>query len=115
MFKTAMLTIDGSETSRRAVPALVRAIEPQTEVTVLEVVDSLQLMLARTTPAGYPMFNAGPALAEQAAEAQRIEAEGHGGAPAQPGAADQPERSTASTDKLIAKKRTAQCGCMRAT
>ncbi len=32
-------------------------------------------------------------------------ASGHGEAPAQPDARDQPERSFASTDKLIARKR----------
>lgn len=81
MFQSALLTIDGSETSLRALPALLQAIDPkQTEVTVLEVIDSVQLMMAHTTPAGFPMY-AGGALgvevAEQAVEQQRAEAERH--------------------------------------
>jgi nucleotide-binding universal stress UspA family protein len=81
MFQSALLTIDGSETSLRALPALLQAIEPkQTEVTVLEVIDSVQLMMAHTTPAGFPMYAGGVLgveVAEQAVEQQRAEAERH--------------------------------------
>jgi len=81
MFKSALFTIDGSDTALGALPALLRAIDPQqTEVTVLQVIDSVQLMLAHTTPAGFPMYAGGRVdveVAEQAVAAQREEAEGH--------------------------------------
>ena len=77
MFKNALFTIDGSPTALGALPALLRAIEPQqTKVTVLEVIDSVDLIIAHTTPAGYPIYAAtGVDLAEQAVTAQREEAE----------------------------------------
>lgn len=81
MFKSALFTIDGSNTALGALPALLRAIDPQqTEVTVLQVIDSVQLMLAHTTPAGFPMYAGGRVdveVAEQAVGAQREEAETH--------------------------------------
>jgi nucleotide-binding universal stress UspA family protein len=81
MFTSALFTIDGSKTALGAMPALLRAIDPrQTEVTVLEVIDSVPLILAHTTPAGFPMY-AGTGvdvdIAEQAIAAQRTEAEDH--------------------------------------
>lgn len=79
MFKKALLTVDGSDISLGAVPALLRAIEPQfTEVTVLEVIDNVELILAHTTPAGYTIY-AAPRVdfAEETVAAQRTEAEAH--------------------------------------
>ncbi len=79
MFQSALFTIDGSKTALSALPGLLRAIDPeQTEVTVLQVVDSVQLMLAHTTPAGFPMYAGGGVdvdVAEQAVSGQREEAE----------------------------------------
>lgn len=81
MFRSALFTIDGSETALGALPALLSAIDPQqTEVTVLQVIDSVQLMLAHTTPAGFPMYAGGSVdvdVAEQAVAGQRQEAEAH--------------------------------------
>lgn len=79
MFKSALLTVDGSDIALGAVPALLRAIEPQgTEVTILEVIDSVELILQHTTPAGYPVYAAPRAdLAEQAVATQRADAEAH--------------------------------------
>lgn len=81
MFRSALFTIDGSDTALGALPALLSAIDlDQTEVTVLQVVDSVQLMLAHTTPAGFPMYAGGGVdieVAEQAVAGQREEAEAH--------------------------------------
>jgi len=81
MFHSALFTIDGSRTALGALPALLRAIDPQqTEVTALQVIDSVQLMLAHTTPAGFPMYAGGGVdvdVAEQAVAGQRSEAEAH--------------------------------------
>ena len=81
MFHSALFTIDGSKTALGALPALLSAIDPQqTEVTALQVIDSVQLMLAHTTPAGFPMYAGGGVdvdVAEQAVAGQRTEAEAH--------------------------------------
>ena len=81
MFRSALFTIDGSRTALGALPALLQAIDPeQTEVTVVQVIDSVQLMLAHTTPAGFPMYAGGGVdveIAEQAVTGQREEAEAH--------------------------------------
>jgi len=77
MFHTALFTIDGSRTALGALPGQLRAIDPQqTEVTALQVIDSVQLVLAHTTPAGYPIYGGvDVAVAEQAVAGQRTEAE----------------------------------------
>ena len=77
MFRSALFTIDGSKTALGAFPALLRAIDPQqTEVTALQVIDSVQLVLAHTTPAGYPIYGGVDVnVAEQAVAGQRTEAE----------------------------------------
>ncbi len=81
MFRSALFTIDGSDTALGALPALLSAIDlEQTEVTALQVIDSVQLMLAHTTPAGFPMYAGGGVdieVAEQAVAGQREEAEAH--------------------------------------
>ena len=81
MFRSVLFTIDGSTTALGALPALLQAIDPQqTEVTALQVIDSVQLMLAHTTPAGFPMYAGGSVdvdVAEAAVTGQRQEAETH--------------------------------------
>lgn len=79
MFRSVLFTIDGSTTALGALPALLQAIDQQqTEVTALQVIDSVPLMLAHTTPAGFPMYAGGRVdleVAETAVTGQRQQAE----------------------------------------
>ena len=80
MYQNALVTTDGSDTARAAFPHVAKIVEPGGAVTVVEVIDEIGRVLARTTPAGFELsgMNAFDAdIAEQIVAAQRREAEKH--------------------------------------
>ncbi|MFA7248619.1 MAG: universal stress protein [Dehalococcoidia bacterium] len=80
MYKNALVTTDGSETAGAALPHVARVVDPDGNVTVVEVIDEIGRVLARTTPAGFDLAGMGALdaeIAEQIVAAQREEAERH--------------------------------------
>jgi len=77
MFKTVLFAVDGSDSALGAMPALLQAVDlEQTDIVVLQVIDSVQGILAHEVPP--PIGAVGGA--EQAVAAERASAEAHLGA-----------------------------------
>jgi len=80
MYQNVLVTTDGSDTARAALPHVARVADPSGKVTIVEVIDEIGRVLARTTPAGFDLAGMGALdadLAEQIVAAQREEAEKH--------------------------------------
>ena len=80
MYQNALLTTDGSDTARAAFMHVAQVVEAGGTVTVVEVIDEIGRVLARTTPAGFDlsgMSTLDADIAEQIVAAQREEAEKH--------------------------------------
>ena len=80
MYRNAIVTTDGSDTAAAALPHVARVVDPAGTVTVVEVIDEIGRVLARTTPAGFDLAGMGALdaeIAEQIVAAQREEAEKH--------------------------------------
>jgi nucleotide-binding universal stress UspA family protein len=80
MYQNALVTTDGSETARAAIPHVAKIVDPAGKVLVVEVIDEIGRVLARTTPAGFDLAGMGAfdaEIAEQIVAAQREEAEKH--------------------------------------
>ena len=80
MYQNAMVTTDGSDTARAALQHVAQVVAPTGKVTVVEVIDEIGRVLARTTPAGFDLAGMGAfdaEIAEQIVAAQREEAEKH--------------------------------------
>ena len=80
MYSHALVTTDGSEIASAALGHVPNVVGPEGRVTVVEVVDTIGQVLAKTTPAGFEL--AGTALldtniAETIVTTQREEAEAH--------------------------------------
>ena len=80
MYQNALVTTDGSDTARAALPHVAKVADPNGTVVVVEVIDEIGRVLARTTPAGFDLAGMGAfdaEIAEQIVAAQREEAEKH--------------------------------------
>lgn len=80
MYQNALVTTDGSDTARAALPHVAKVADPNGKVVVVEVIDEIGRVLARTTPAGFDLAGMGSFdadIAEQIVAAQREEAEKH--------------------------------------
>lgn len=80
MYRNALVTTDGSETAAAALPHVAKVVDPAGTVTIVEVIDEIGRVLARTTPAGFDLAGMGALdaeIAEQIVAAQREEAEQH--------------------------------------
>ena len=80
MYRNAIVTTDGSDTAAAALPHVARVVDPAGTVTVVEVIDEIGRVLARTTPAGFDLAGMGALdaeIAEQIVAAQRDEADQH--------------------------------------
>ncbi len=79
MYRNALVATDGSETASAVVPHVRHVLDPEGTVTVIEVIDDVAHVFARTTPAGYELGGVmmAPDLAEQVVQSQREAAERH--------------------------------------
>lgn len=80
MYQNALRTTDGSDTARAALPHVAKVVDPNGKVTIVEVIDEIGRVLARTTPAGFDLSGMGALdadLAEQIVASQREEAQKH--------------------------------------
>jgi len=78
MYQNAIVTTDGSEVAAVAMKHVPQVLSPDGRVTVVEVVDSVGQVLAKTTPAGFELAAMTDGrLAEEIVEAQRAEAASH--------------------------------------
>lgn len=79
MYRNALVTTDGSATAASVLAHVVQVVAPDGAVTVVEVIDDVARILAKTTPAGFEFGggSVGVQIAEEAVAAQRGEAEGH--------------------------------------
>ena len=80
MYQNALLTTDGSETAQAAFSHVAKIADPGGTVTVVEVIDEIGRVLAKTTPAGFDLAGMGAFdadIAEQIVASQREEAEKH--------------------------------------
>jgi nucleotide-binding universal stress UspA family protein len=80
VYQRALLTTDGSEVAQAAFEQVKQVVDPGGSVTVVQVVDDVAHVLARTTPAGFEFgstaaFDA--RVAEEVVGAQRAAAEEH--------------------------------------
>ncbi|MSQ30926.1 MAG: universal stress protein [Dehalococcoidia bacterium] len=78
MYQNAIITTDGSDVAASALKHAPQVVAPDGRIVVVEVVDSVGQVLAKTTPAGFElggMVDAG--LAEEIVAAQRGEAQKH--------------------------------------
>ncbi len=80
MYQNALLTTDGSETARAAFPHVAQIVDPAGSVTIVQVIDEIARVLAKTTPAGFDLAGLGmmdAGIAEQIVAQQRLDAEQH--------------------------------------
>lgn len=80
MYQNALVTTDGSDTARAALPHVAQVVDPAGKVVIVEVIDEIGRVLARTTPAGFDLAGMGAFdadIAEQVVASQRAEAEKH--------------------------------------
>jgi nucleotide-binding universal stress UspA family protein len=78
VYRNILVTTDGSDLAAAALPHAARILAPGGRVTVVEVIDDIGRIIARTTPAGFEFGSAfSPDIARQVVEAQRRAAEGH--------------------------------------
>lgn len=81
MYHNALVTTDGSVTAAAAFPHVAHVLAPDGRVTVVEVIDTVGQVLARTNPAGFELAGAlgvlDADLAGTLIETQREEAERH--------------------------------------
>ena len=80
MYQNALVTTDGSDTARAALPHVAKVVDPSGKVVIVEVIDEIGRVLARTTPAGFDLAGMGAfdaEIAEQIVASQREEAEKH--------------------------------------
>jgi nucleotide-binding universal stress UspA family protein len=79
MYRNALLATDGSETARAVFPHVRQILDPEGTVTVVEVIDDVAHIFARTTPAGFEFGTAAldVEIAEKVVAAQRTAAEEH--------------------------------------
>ena len=80
MYQNALLTTDGSETAQAAFSHVAKIVDPGGTVTVVQVIDEIGRVLAKTTPAGFDLAGMGAFdadIAEQIVASQREEAEKH--------------------------------------
>lgn len=80
MYQNAMVTTDGSDTANTVLPHVAKVAEATGAVTIVEVIDEIGRVLARSTPAGFDMMSSGALsadIAEQIVASQRREAEQH--------------------------------------
>ena len=80
MYRNALLTTDGSATAAAAFAHVAKVVDPDGTVTVVQVVDEIGRVLAKTTPAGFDltgMNSIDSDLAEQIVASQRDDAEKH--------------------------------------
>ncbi len=80
MYQNALVTTDGSETARAALEHVAKVVDPNGTVVIVEVIDEIGRVLARTTPAGFDLAGMGAfdaEIAEQIVASQREEAEKH--------------------------------------
>lgn len=79
MYQNALLATDGSNVARSVFQHVLQVVDPEGSVVVVEVIDDIAQVFARSTPAGFEIgaagYNAG--LAEEVVAAQRAAAEGH--------------------------------------
>ncbi|MDA1009980.1 MAG: universal stress protein [Chloroflexi bacterium] len=79
MYRNALLATDGSDTARLVFQHVAQIVEPEGEIVVVEVIDDIARVFARTTPAGFELgsasYNAN--MAEEVVAAQRAAAEEH--------------------------------------
>lgn len=80
MYRNALVATDGSATASSIFPQVPQVVDPEGSVTVIEVIDDIARVFARTTPAGFE-FAMGSAYDDDVAEsivaAQRAAAEQH--------------------------------------
>lgn len=80
MYQNALVTTDGSDTARAAFVQVAKVVDPSGKVVVVEVIDEIGRVLARTTPAGFDLAGMGSFdadIATQIVAAQREDAEKH--------------------------------------
>ncbi len=80
MYRNGLVATDGSQTAAAVFEHVHRVVDPNGSVTVVEVIDDVAHIFARTTPAGFE-FGMGaaydPQIAETIVAAQRAAAEQH--------------------------------------
>ena len=79
MYRNALVATDGSNVARSVFAHVPQVVEADGQVLVIEVVDDIAHVFARSTPAGFEIGAMGydPGLAEQVVEAQRAAATKH--------------------------------------
>ena len=80
MYRTALVTTDGSSIAEAVFRQVREVVDPQGTVVVVEVIDDPARVLTRTTSAGFEYgmgSTVGPDLIDQVIAAQRSEAETH--------------------------------------
>lgn len=79
MYQNALVATDGSEIAAAMLKHVAQVVDPQGKVTVIEVVDDIGQIFARTTPAGFEFGASGmdPTLSDSIVKAQRQTAEQH--------------------------------------
>lgn len=80
MYRNALVATDGSKIASSVLEHVSKVVDPDGTVRIVEVIDDVAHIFARTTPAGFE-FGMGaaydPEVAESIVEAQRQAAEGH--------------------------------------
>ncbi len=73
MFEKVLVPIDGSEIAESALDYVPKVTEAETQVLLLQVVDSAERIILQTTPAGYGLASANfrPDIVDSVIEAQR--------------------------------------------
>lgn len=79
MYRNALLATDGSDTARLVFAHVPQVVDPDGTVHVVEVIDDIARVFARTTPAGFELGAAGysATMADEVVAAQRAAAEEH--------------------------------------
>lgn len=79
MYRNALVATDGSQVARAVYVHAAHVVDPEGHVLVVEVVDDVAHVFARTTPAGFEIGSAGydPGIAERIVQSQRQMAEQH--------------------------------------
>lgn len=78
MYRHALVTTDGSDIAATAFPHAAQVVAADGKITVVEVVDDVARVLARTTPAGFEFgVTLGADLAQRIVDAQRTAAQQH--------------------------------------
>lgn len=79
MYRNALLATDGSDTAQLIFQHAAQVVDPDGTICVVEVIDDIARVFARTTPAGFEFgaasYTAG--MAEEVVAAQRTSAEEH--------------------------------------